>query len=266
MIFLDFEFMRHAILAAIFASALCGILGTFVVAHRMVGIAGGIAHAAYGGVGLAFLLHISPTVGALGFAGVAGAVAAWITLRFPHRADTVTGVLWATGMALGVLFVDLSPGYGADLMSYLFGSILTVTREDLVFMGSLLIITVIFLSIFYRDLLAMGYDEDFARTRGIPVSFLHTALVILISLVVVVVIRVVGLILVIALLTIPPHIAEGFTRSLKGMMALATGMALVFSLGGLGISYLCNITAGATIILLASATYMLTLILHRSRP
>ena len=151
-------------------------------------------------------------------------------------------------------------------MSYLFGSILTVTREDLVFMGSLLIITVIFLSIFYRDLLAMGYDEDFARTRGIPVSFLHTALVILISLVVVVVIRVVGLILVIALLTIPPHIAEGFTRSLKGMMALATGMALVFSLGGLGLSYLCNITAGATIILLASATYMLTLILHRSRP
>ncbi len=266
MIFFEFDFLRHAVLAAIFASALCGILGTFVVAHRMVGIAGGIAHAAYGGVGLAFFLNVSPTLGALGFAGATGVLMSWITLRFPARADTVIGVMWATGMALGVLFVDLSPGYGADLMSYLFGSILTVTQEDLLFMGFLLVVTVLFLKFFYRDLLAMAYDEDFARTRGIPVPFLHTVLVVLVSLVVVVVIRVVGLILVIALLTIPSHIAEGFTRSLKGMMLLATGLSLFFSLTGLGLAYLWNLTAGATIILLASTTYLLTLLVRRSRP
>lgn len=264
MTFFAFDFMQHAVLAATLASVLCGVLGTFVVANRMVSIAGGVAHAAYGGVGLAYFFQFSPTLGALGFAGGVGTLMAWITLRFPSRADTVIGVMWASGMALGVLFVDLSPGYGADLMSYLFGSILTVSREDLIAMGVLLATTLLFLGWTYRDLLAMAYDDAFSRTRGIPVARLHTALVVLVSLVVVVVIRVVGLILVIALLTIPPHIAERFTRTLKGMMILATVLSLIFSCTGLAIAYLWNLTAGATIILVASGTYLATLALPRS--
>lgn len=256
---LQFEFMRNALLAGLLLSIACGIVGTLVVVNRMVFISGGVAHAAYGGIGLAFFLGIPPLVGAGAFAIVAALLMGVLSLRHRHRTDTVIGAVWASGMAFGVILIDLSPGYGADLMSYLFGSILTVPKADLLAMALLDVIvagTAVFL---YKSLLAMSYDEEFAALRGVPVNGLYFLLLVLASLTVVLTIRAVGLILVIALLTIPQFIAERFSRSLAVMMALSSFLAALFTVAGLWLSFTFNLTSGATIIMVASATLFLFL-------
>ena len=260
---LQFEFMRNAILAALLASALRGILGTLVVVRRYVILAGGVAHAAYGGVGLSLYLGFPPEAGTFAFTGAVSVLMAWIARRHPGRADAVIGVLWAAGMALGVICTDLAPRGGADLMSYLFGSILTVTRQDLYIMAGLLAVCLLVGVTRYREILCFAFDEDFARVRGVPTAFYHYALVVILSLSVVLAIRVVGLILVIALLTIPPSIAERFSRSLSGMMILSTALGVAFSLAGLQLSYAFNLTAGATIILVAALAYLLVTLFPR---
>ena len=258
---LQFEFMRNALYAALLCSALCGILGTLVVVRKYVILAGGVAHAAYGGVGLALYSGVSPRLGAIGFSLLLAFPMAWVMLKKASRADAIIGVLWAVGMAVGIVFADLTPGYGSDLMSYLFGSILTVTGEDLMLMSGLLGITLLAGGIWHRQIAAFSYDEDFARTRGVPVTFLHFLLVILISLAVVVIIRIVGLILVIALLTIPPSVAEKFSSSLWGMMAISCALSAVFTVSGLALAVRWNLTAGAVIILVASSVYLLSMVL-----
>lgn len=258
---LQYEFMRNALWAALLTGVLCGVLGTVVVVKRYVILAGGVAHGAYGGVGLALFLGISPGVGALGFSVTSALLMAWVMLRKPSRADTIIGVLWATGMAAGILFADLTPGYGADLMSYLFGSILTVSREDLLLMEGLLAVMAVGGIPWHRELSAFSYDEDFARTRGIPVTALHFALVAVLAVAVVLIIRVIGLILVMALFTIPPSIAEKFRSSLWGVMGVSCLLSTAFSLSGLALAVAFDITAGAAIVLVAAAGYALSLIL-----
>ncbi len=258
---LQFEFMRNALYAALLCSALCGILGTLVVVRKYVILAGGVAHAAYGGVGLALYAGISPRLGAIAFSLLLAFPMAWVMLKKAARADAIIGVLWAAGMAVGIIFADLTPGYGSDLMSYLFGSILTVTGEDLFLMTGLLGTTLLAGAVWHRQIAAFSYDEEFARTRGVPVTFLHFLLVILISLAVVVIIRIVGLILVIALLTIPPSVAEKFSSSLWGMMAISCALSAVFTLAGLALAVRWNLTAGAVIILVASMVYILSMVL-----
>jgi len=262
---LQYDFMRNALLAALLASALCGILGTLVVVKRYVILAGGIAHAAYGGVGLSLFLGLPPEAGTFAFTGLVSLLMAWITRRSPGRADSVLGVLWAAGMGGGGRCTDLAPRSGADLMSYLFGSILTVTRQDLLLMGGLLAVCLVVCVTCYREILCFAFDEDFARVRGVPTAFYHYALVVVLSLSGVLAIRVVGLILVIALLTIPPSIAERFSRSLSGMMILSTLLGVAFSLSGLQIAYTFNLTAGAAIILVAASAYMLVTVFPRRR-
>ena len=262
---LQYDFMRNALLAALLASALCGILGTLVVVKRYVILAGGIAHAAYGGVGLSLFLGLPPEAGTFAFTGLVSLLMAWITRRSPGRADSVIGVLWAAGMAVGVICTDLAPRSGADLMSYLFGSILTVTRQDLLLMGGLLALCLAVCATRYREILCFAFDEDFARVRGVPTAFYHYALVVVLSLSVVLAIRVVGLILVIALLTIPPSIAERFSRSLSGMMVLSTLLGVALSLSGLQLAYTFNLTAGAAIILVAASAYLLVTVFPRRR-
>ena len=168
---LQYEFMRNALWAALLTGVLCGVLGTVVVVKRYVILAGGVAHGAYGGVGLALFLGISPRVGALGFSVTSALLMAWVMLRKPSRADTIIGVLWATGMAAGILFADLTPGYGADLMSYLFGSILTVSREDLLSWEGCWPSWRWGIP-WHRELSAFSYDEDFAG-HGDSVTALH---------------------------------------------------------------------------------------------
>ena len=262
---LQFEFMRNAVVAGLLTSVACGVIGTLVVVNRIVFISGGIAHAAYGGVGLAFFLGASPLLGAAGFSLVASAVMAAVTLKNKQRADTIVGVLWAVGMAFGIIMTDLTSGYNADLMSYLFGSILAVPRTDLYLMVVLDAVIVVIVFLYYNNFLAMSFDEEFALTVGVPVKSLYFVLLGMMALSVVMVIRVVGLILVIALLTIPPFIAERYVGTLRSMMWLSVILSCFFTLIGLWLSYLFNLTSGATIIMVAAAFFFLSTVVERTR-
>ena len=262
---LQFDFMQNALVAGLLVSIACGIVGTYVVVNRIVFISGGIAHTAYGGIGLGYLLGFNPVLGAVGFSLIAALGMAWVQRHTRQRADTIIGVMWAVGMALGIILIDLGQGYKADLMSYLFGSILAVPRADLWLMLILDIIIVVVVALFYKELLVISFDETFAEISNVPVEGLYLLLISLIALTVVMLMRVVGLIMVIALLTIPAAIAAQYTQSLKRMMAIAIVLGAVFTLVGLWLSYALNLTSGATIILVSGVSYMLSLLLKRSR-
>lgn len=256
---LGYDFFQNALLAGLLASVICGVIGSLVVVNRIVFLAGGVAHASYGGVGLAFFLGLPVLPVTAGFSTAAALCMAWVTLSARERADTVIGVLWASGMALGIILLDLTPGYNADLMSYLFGSILAVPTSDLWLMAGLSAAVLGLVALFSRGLLIMSFDAEFARSRGVPVGPLHFLLMGLTALCVVMVIRVVGMILVLALMTIPPFIAEARSRSLIGMMALSALLSAVFCVCGLWLSYLLDLTSGATIIGVACLGFALNL-------
>lgn len=177
--------------------------------------------------------------------------------------DTFIGLIWAVGMAIGVIFVDLTPGYNVDLMSYLFGSILAVSSEDLYFMAALLALILFVVTFWYRDILAVSYDSEYANLRGVNVKFFYTLILILSALTVVIAIKVVGLILVIAMLTIPVYIAEKLSNSLFSMMFLSGGIATLFTLIGLWMSYTYNLTSGASIIIVSALCLGIFLLLHK---
>ena len=257
---LQFTFMRHALLAGLLVSIACGIIGTYVVINRIVFISGGIAHAAYGGIGLGYLLGFNPVLGAIIFSLTAALGMGLVQRKTEERSDTLIGVLWAIGMALGIIFIDLSSGYKADLMSYLFGSILSVPASDLWLMVGLDLVILLLVTLFYRELLAISFDETFATVTNIPVNPLYLLLVTLIAFTVVMLMRVVGLIMVIAMLTIPAAISSQFVRDLKAMMAGAIVLGMLFTTTGLWLSYSWNLTSGATIILVAGATYLVSLV------
>jgi zinc transport system permease protein len=257
---LQFEFMRHALMAGLLASVLCGIMGTLVVVNRIVFLSGGIAHAAYGGIGLAFYFGWPVLAGTFGFSLVAALVMAAVSLKVRHRADTVIGVVWAVGMAFGIILVDLTPGYNVDLMSYLFGSILSVPSSELWIMSVLGSLIPVLVTFYYNDLLALSYDEEFARIRGIPVTRLYLTLIAMLAVTIVMVIQVVGLILVIALLTIPPFIVEKYARSLAQMMIGASLLGSIFTVCGLWLSYRFDLTSGASIIMVAGMTFFVSLL------
>jgi len=256
---LQFEFMRNALFAGFFSSLICGVIGTFVVVNRLVFLGGGIAHAAYGGIGVAFFFGIPYIVGTLGFSLVAAMVMTAVVLKAKSRADTFIGVLWAVGMAIGIILLDLTPGYHVNLMSFLFGSILAVPSSDIWWMLGLSILTIAATGYFYRDMLAISYDDEFASLRGVPVNLLYFLFIGLIAVSIVIIIRVVGLILVIALLTIPPFIAEKYSSSLLMMMVLATLFAMIFNLAGLWLAYTFDLTSGATIILVATVGFFISM-------
>jgi zinc transport system permease protein len=260
---LQFEFMRHALAAGLLASVICGVMGTMVVANRIVFLSGGIAHAAYGGIGLAFYFGWPYLAGTIGFSLGAAMLMAAVTLRARHRADTVIGVIWAVGMATGIILLDLTPGYNVDLMSYLFGSILTVPAADLWIMAGTGLTVAVFVGVFYQELLTLSYDEEFARVRGVPVQPLYFAMIGLLAVTIVLVIQVVGLILVIALLTIPPFIMEKYAQSLMQMMVGASVLGAVFTVSGLWLSYAFDLTSGATIILVAGAAFFVVQVAER---
>jgi len=262
---LGMEFMRNALLAGLLASLACGVIGTLVVVNRQVFMAGGVAHTAYGGVGLAFFLGLPVLPCAVAFTVLAALAMAMASFGRAERSDSVVGIMWAAGMAIGIILMDITPGYNVDLMSYLFGSILAVPRGDIVFMAVLdaFILAVVFF--WYKDFLALSFDMEFARSMGVPVRLLYALMQVLTAVTVIMVIQVAGLILVIALLTIPPMLAELFTNSLWKMMVLATLASLVFCLAGLAVSYHFDITSGASIIAMATGGYVLAWGAHSLR-
>ena len=258
---LQYDFMRNALLAGLLVSISCGIIGSLVVVNRIVFISGGIAHAAFGGVGLGFFCGFSPFLGAAIFASGVSLIMGAVSLKSKHRADTIIGVLWAIGMAVGIILIDLTPGYHVDLMSYLFGSILAVPAQDLWLMLPLDGFILLVVLLFYKEFVALSYDEQFAFVVGIPVKTLYLLLLGMTALSIVMIIQVVGLILVIALLTIPPFIAEKYTRSLGQMMVLSSMLGILFTLSGLWLSYTFDLTSGATIILVAGVGFFISQVL-----
>jgi len=252
------EIMRNPIIAGLLASVACGIIGVYVVVKKIVFISGGISHASFGGIGLGYFFGINPVLGALFFSLASALSMGMVTRRTKLPEDTAIGILWAMGMAIGILFIFLTPGYAPDLMSYLFGDILFVSSADISLMLILDAIIILVVFLLYKEFLALCFDEEFSTTLGIPTERLYLGLLCLIALTVVILIRVVGIVMVIALLTIPAATARLFTHNLKTMMALAVLASIVFTLCGLWLSYVLNWPSGATIILVSGVLFLIS--------
>ncbi|MBK5965329.1 hypothetical protein CCR95_14850 [Thiocystis minor] len=259
----EHAFLQTALLAGLLASIGCGVIGTFVVVKRIAFMAGGIAHSVLGGMGAALYYGFDPLLGALFAAILSALLIGTVRLFWKMQEDTLIGALWAIGMAIGILFIAKTPGYAADLMSFLFGNILLVPTRELWFMAGLDLVLMLTVALFYRQFLAVIFDEEFARLRGVPVAFFYLLLLCLVAVTVVLLIQVVGLILVIALLTLPAAIAGHYVHSLGGMMVIATLLGGLFTSLGLGLSYGPDLPAGPTMILLAGGVYVLSALLSR---
>jgi len=260
---LQYEFMRNALLAGLLAAVACGIVGVYVVVKKIVFISGGIAHASFGGIGLGYFLGINPIIGALFFSVASGLAIGSVTRRTRLPEDTAIGILWAVGMALGVVFIALTPGYAPDLMSYLFGNILTVPFSDILLMLALDAVIIGTVVALYKEYLILSFDEEYGTAIGMPVEKLYLLLLAMIALTVVVLIRVVGMILVIALLTFPAAMARQFTHNMKTMMFLSVLFGFLFTLGGLWLSYVLKLPSGATIILLGGTVLAMSFVVSR---
>jgi zinc transport system permease protein len=258
---LQYEFIRHAVAAGILASTACGIIGVYVVIKRIVFISGGIAHASFGGIGLGYYLGIDPILGVLPFSIVSALSMGMVSKRSKIPEDTAIGILWAMGMSIGIIFVYLTPGYAPDLMTYLFGNILTVPFSDIVLMLILDAIIILVVCLFYKEFLALCFDEEFTTILGVPAERLYLVLLCLIALTVVVLIQVVGIILVIALLTIPAALSREFTSDLKKMMLLSNLIGAICSICGIMLSYILDVPSGATIVMEMSVVYLIVFLL-----
>jgi zinc transport system permease protein len=253
---LQYQFMQNALMAGLLAAIACGIVGVYVVVKKIIFISGGIAHASFGGIGLGYLVGISPVLGALIFSLASALGMGYVTRRTRLPEDTAIGILWAIGMALGIVFIGLSPGYAPDLFSYLFGNILTVPVSDLWLMAILDIAIIGIVIAFYKEFLSLSFDEEYSTVLGVPVEVLYLLLLGMIALTVVVLLRIVGLILIIALLTIPAALARQFTYDMRKMMILAIIFGALLTFGGLWLSYVLDLASGATIVLLGGAAIL----------
>ncbi|MGH4052652.1 MAG: metal ABC transporter permease [Clostridium sp.] len=254
---LKYTFLQHAIIGAVLASIICGIIGTIIVEKKLVMMSGGIAHAAFGGVGMGYFLKIEPIIGALIFTVISSFGIVEIKRRSKVNTDTIIGMFWSLGMALGIIFISLTPGYPPDISSYLFGDILTVSKVDLYIMAGLDSVVIFIVIAFFNNIKAYLFDEEFSMVVGINVKLMEYIVFLLIAFSVVVLIRVVGIILIIALLTVPPTISKIFTRNLKKIMGLSILFGVLFSLLGLFVSYKIHIASGASIIIVAVCTYII---------
>ncbi|MBD3278999.1 MAG: iron chelate uptake ABC transporter family permease subunit [Candidatus Aegiribacteria sp.] len=262
---LGYAFMQKALAVSILGSIACGIIGTLVTVNRMSALAGSIAHASFGGLGLAYVAGFNPLIGATGFALLSALGVAAVSSRSRRRTDTAMAAIWAVGMATGLVLVKLSGTYAANLMSWLFGSLLAVSDSDILFAVILNAILILAIVLFYKEFLAISYDREFSRLQGVPVNFFRGLFLVLTALTAVLLMRVTGLIMVIALLALPSAIAEMYTRSLWRMMVMASVLAAVFSTGGLFLAWWLDLPPGAVIILIASAAFGLALLIEKLR-
>jgi zinc transport system permease protein len=261
---IDYRFLQDAVITGILASIACGIVGTYVVARRISYIGGAVAHSVLGGLGIAYYLMVvfqwdglRPLYGAIAAALIAAVVIGLISQKARGREDTIIGAIWAIGMAVGILFMSRTPGYNQNLMSYLFGNILMVRPDDLWLIGILDIVVLALGLGFYRQLTAVCFDEEFARLRGVRVELFYLLLLGMTALTVVILVTVVGIILVIALLTLPAAIANIFSNKMRPIMLMATIISIVFTFLGMAVSYGPDFPPGATIILLLGIFYLL---------
>lgn len=259
----QYEFIKNALMAAFLVGVAGGVVGSYVVTKKIVFISGGIAHAVFGGVGLGYLLGINPIIAAVPFSIICAIAMGLIKRKTKISEDTAIGVLWPMGMALGVISAALSRGYTPDLFSYLFGNILTVPKIELIIMLALNVVIILTIILFYKEFLAVSFDEEFATVIGIPTDFIYILLLCLVALSVVVLIRAVGIILVIALLTIPAAISRQFIFNFKKLILLSVILGVILTIGGLGLSYALNWVSGATIVFVLGFIFFVSLPLKR---
>ncbi|HRY98299.1 MAG TPA: metal ABC transporter permease [Bacteroidales bacterium] len=252
-----YNFLQNAVLAALLASIACGLTGAYVVSRRMVFLSGGISHASFGGIGLAFFLGIHPPLGALVFGVASAMLIQYLSDRQDVRNDSAIGILWSAGMALGIVFIYLTPGYVPNLMTYLFGNILTTSPADLWLLGLSAVLAVLAFIVFYPLVLAVAFDQGYARVRRLPAGAVNYLLMALVALTIVTSIRVTGIILVISFLTLPQAIAAIFTRRLSGLMLWSVALSAAGSIGGILLSYTLNLPSGAVIIFTFALMFIL---------
>lgn len=262
-----YNFFQNALIAAIFTSISCGIVGTYIVSKRIVFISGGITHASFGGIGLGYFIGINPVLSAIVFSIMSALGIEYLSKKTELREDSAIAIMWSFGMALGIIFIFLSPGYAPNLMNYLFGSILTVSKLDIYLSLALALIVSVFFLLFFKTILFISFDEEYARTRKVGVQLMNYILISFVALTIVLSIKVAGIILVISLLTIPQVSANLFFKDFKRIVFASVILGFLGSVGGLLLSYYLNIPSGASIIFLLVVIFIsmrvLKLIINR---
>ena len=260
---LNYTFMQNALFAALMASIVTGIIGTIAIEKKLISMSGGIAHASFGGIGFGYLVGFEPIWGGLVFAIGSSVLISKISKNSKMKADTMTGILWSFGMALGILFISLAPGYMPDMTSYLFGDILSVSSGSLIYMALFTVIILVVFIMLFNHLIIYLFDENYAKARGINTKLLEWLVYIMIPIGIMVLIKIVGIILTIALMTIPVSIAKLLCKSIKQVIWVSMLLSAVFSLAGLTIAYYVNIPSGVCIILLSTVVYLILLAVKR---
>lgn len=252
---LQYTFIQHALIGSLLASIACGLVGTYIVTRRLVFISGGLTHASFGGIGLGLYTGVPPILAAAVFAVLSAFGVEWLSKRKEMREDSAIAVFWALGMAVGVMFTFLSPGFAPDLSAYLFGNILTITRGDLLLLGCVAGVLAVFFTLFRHPIVYVAFDREFARSQGLRVQLLEYVLMMFIALTIVACLRMVGIVLVISLLTIPQMTANLFSQRFAGIVWLSIGIGYLSCLGGLYLSFRENIPSGASIIFFSIVIY-----------
>lgn len=244
----QYDFILKGLLGAVFASITAGLAGAYIVSKRMVFLSGGITHASFGGIGIGYFFGFNPVLGAAVFGILSALGVEYLSVKQKIREDSAIGILWAFGMAIGIIFIYLTPGYTPNLMSYLFGSILTVTNADIIALGIMSVVLIIYFGVFYRTILYISFDESFARTYSSYVNIFKYVTTALVALTIVLNIRMAGVVLVLSLFTIPPNIAMIFTRVYSRIILWSVITGFAGTATGYIISYFAGIPVGATII------------------
>jgi zinc transport system permease protein len=261
----EYPFFQNTLLIGVLSGIACGIIGSFIIVKKISFISGSIAHAAFGGIGLAYFLGFSPVLGAIIFSVLSALGIGFVNRKSKAQEDASIGAIWAIGMAIGLVFIHFTPGYAADLFSYLFGNILLSTTQDLWYVFSLDIFIVASVTFLFKWLVAVIFDEEFADVTNVPVFPLYLFFLVLVALSVVVLIKAVGVILVIALLTLPASSAQLLSKNFKHIISWAIVLAILESLLGILLSYHLNIPTGPMIILVAGIVYLIIFGLKRTR-
>lgn len=257
-----YEFFINAIWASLLTAITCGIIGTYIVSRRIVFISGGISHSSFGGLGIGYYLGINPIIGAALFSVLTALGIEALSRKTELREDSLIGMMWSFGMAVGIIFVFLTPGYASNLLGFLFGNILTVSKFDLLMMVILTVAVILVFVALFKEILFLSFDREFAETQGIPVSSISYLLIALVALTIVLNIRTTGIIMVISLLTIPQATANIISQDFKRVIFLSSGFAFLSSILGLFLSYYLNIPSGAAIILFSIILYIIVKSIH----
>ena len=254
---LNYTFFQHALLGSLLASIACGIIGTYIVTRRLVFISGGITHASFGGIGIGLYTGISPLLSAAIFSVLSAFGVEWLSKQKDMREDSAIAVFWTFGMAIGIIFSFLSPGFAPDLSAFLFGNILTITLTDIGMLAGLSVLLIAFFACFLNPIIYIAFDREYARSQRIPVEFFEYVLMMFIALTIVACLRMIGIVLVLSLLTLPQMTANLFTHSFKRIIWLSIGIGFLGCIGGLFLSYQIQVPSGAAIIFFSILVYAL---------